>query len=61
LKKNLWTGLGRMPLFHMGGSTVTFLLLGGKEGKVLAADAISIYGGFVKTSKLRDELAKRTK
>jgi len=60
LKKNLWTGFGSMPLFHMGGATVTYLLLSGKEGKVLAGDAIPVHGAFVKTSKLRDILAKWT-
>jgi hypothetical protein len=46
-----------MPLYHMGGATVTYLLLSGPEGSVLAGDVIPIYGGFVKTDKLRDELA----
>jgi hypothetical protein len=56
LKKNLWTGLGSMPLFHMGGATVTYLLLSGKEGKVLAGDVVPFYGGFVRSDKLSEEL-----
>jgi hypothetical protein len=58
LKKNLWTGLGKMPLYHMGGATVTYLLLDGPGGKVLAGDVVPVYGGFVKTDNLRDELDK---
>ena len=58
LKKNLWTGLGKMPLYHMGGATVTYLLLDGPGGRVLAGDVIPVYGGFVKTDNLRKELQK---
>jgi hypothetical protein len=58
LKKNLWTGLGSMPLFHMGGATVTYLLLSGDKGKVLAGDVIPFYGGFIRTDKLSEELNK---
>jgi len=58
LKKNLLTGLGKMPLYHMGGATVTYVLLNGPDGKVLAGDIIPIHGGFVKTDDLRSELAK---
>lgn len=58
LKKNLLTGLGMMPLYHMGGATVTYLLLRGSDGKVLAGDIIPVYGGFVRTDNLRDELSK---
>ncbi|MGH9969807.1 MAG: hypothetical protein ACREBG_18715 [Pyrinomonadaceae bacterium] len=58
LKKNLLTGIWKMPLYHMGGATVAFLLLSGLEGKVLAGDVILVYGGFVRTDNLRDELAK---
>lgn len=59
LKKNIWTGLGSMPLFHMGGATVTYLLLSGREGKVLAGDVVPFYGGFVRTDKLREELEEK--
>ncbi len=58
LKKNFLTGLGAMPLYHMGGATVTYLLLSGAEGRVLAGDAIPVYGGFVRTDSLRDVLAQ---
>jgi hypothetical protein len=58
LKKNLLTGLWKMPLYHMGGATVTYLLLSGSDGKVIAGDVIPIYGGFVKTDSLRDALSK---
>jgi hypothetical protein len=58
VKKNLLTGLGVMPLFHMGGATVTYLLLAGNDGKVLAGDAVAIHGGFVRTDRLKEELQK---
>jgi hypothetical protein len=60
VKKNLWTGLGGMPLFHTGGATVTYLLLDGVQGKVLAGDTIAVHGGFIPTDKIRDELRKET-
>lgn len=56
LKKNLWTGLGAMPLYHMGGATVTYLLLKGSDGAVLSGGVVPVYGGFVKTSDLRTTL-----
>jgi hypothetical protein len=58
VKKNLFTGLGAMPLYHMGGSTASYLLLEGKEGKVLAANVIPVHGGFVKAGDVQKELAK---
>jgi hypothetical protein len=58
LKKNLLTGLGAMPLYHMGGATVTYLLLAGPNSKVLAGDVVAIHGGFVRTDQLREELQK---
>jgi hypothetical protein len=58
LKKNLLTGLWKMPLYHMGGATVTYLLLNGPDGKVLAGDIVPIHGGFVKTDDLRKALDK---
>jgi predicted nuclease with TOPRIM domain len=58
LKKNLLTGLGKMPLYHMGGATVTYILLEGPSGKVLGGDILAIHGGFVRTDNLRSELAK---
>ena len=58
MKKNLLTALFKIPLYHMGGATITYLLLDGKEGKVLAGDIVPIYGGFVKSSDLKDDLQK---
>jgi hypothetical protein len=58
LKKNLWTGLGRMPLFHMGGATVAYVLLDGDQGTVLAGDVVPVHGGFVRSDRIRDELEK---
>jgi hypothetical protein len=56
IKKNLWTGLFGMPLYHMGGATVTYVLLSGKEGKVLAGDIVPVHGGFVKADELENAL-----
>ena len=61
LKKNLWTGLGSMPLFHMGGATVSYLALEGADGKVIAGNVVPVYGGFVKSSDLRAKLQEITK
>lgn len=58
VKKNLLTGLGTMPLYHMGGSTASYVLLEGKEGKVLAASVVPVHGGFVKAGEVQKELAK---
>jgi hypothetical protein len=59
LKKNLLTGLWKMPLYHMGGATVSYLLLSGPDGKVLAGDVYPIHGGFVRTDEIRNELGKQ--
>jgi hypothetical protein len=58
IKKNLFTGLGAMPLYHMGGSVVSYVLLNGREGKVLASNVVPVYGGFVKAGDVQKELAK---
>jgi hypothetical protein len=56
VKKNLLTGLGSMPLFHSGGATVTYLLLDGKEGRVLKGDVVPVHGGFVASNKMEATL-----
>jgi hypothetical protein len=56
IKKNLWTGLFGMPLYHMGGATVTYVLLSGKGGKVLAGDVVPVHGGFVKAGDMKKSL-----
>ena len=61
VKKNLLTGLGAMPLYHMGGSSASYLLLRGNDGKVLASDVVPVHGGFVKAGKVEDELKKTPK
>lgn len=58
LKKNLLTGLWKMPLYHMGGATVTYVLVNGPDGKVITGGVVPIYGGFVRSDKLRKELAR---
>jgi hypothetical protein len=59
-KKNLWTVLGGMPLFHMGGAALSFTLIDGRSGIVQAAGVVPIHGGFVKAGHLRTALANRT-
>ena len=61
LKKNLLTGLWGMPLYHMGGATVSYLLLNGPSGKVIAGGVYPIHGGFVRTDKIRGVLEKETR
>jgi hypothetical protein len=55
-KKHLWTFLGRLPLFHMGGAAVSFTLLHGATGNVAASGIIPVHGGFVKADQLRPML-----
>lgn len=52
-KKNLWTFLGGMPFYHMGGVIGSFVLVGGKEGEVLASGVIPVHGGFVAADDLK--------
>jgi len=59
LKKNLLTGIYRMPLYHMGGASVSYLLLNGPDGRVIGGDVYPIHGGFVRTDKIRDVLKKK--
>lgn len=58
IKKNLLTGLGFMPLYHMGGAVASYVLLSGKAGTVLASNVVPVHGGFVKAGAVKDELAK---
>lgn len=58
LEKNLLTGLGKLPLHHMGGATVSYLLLNGPDGKVVDANVYPIHGGFYRTQNIRGELEK---
>jgi hypothetical protein len=61
VKKNFLTGLGAMPLYYMGGATVSYLLLSGVEGRVLAGGVVPVYGGFVRANELRAVLEQRTR
>ena len=58
IKKNILTGLGFMPLYHMGGSVASYVLLSGKEGRILASNVVPVHGGFVKAGDVQNELAK---
>jgi hypothetical protein len=57
VKKNLLTGLGAMPLFHMGGAAVSYILFDGASGDVLAGDVVPVYGGYVRSDELRGYLS----
>jgi hypothetical protein len=57
-KKNMWTFFGSMPFYNMGGVVVSFVLLEGTDGHVLASGAIPVYGGYVKSDELKQFLAK---
>jgi hypothetical protein len=57
-KKNLWTFFGGMPLYHMGGASVSYALMDGTTGQIGASGVVPVYGGFVKAGQLKDELGK---
>jgi hypothetical protein len=44
-KKNLWTFLGRMPFFAMGGAVVTYFLLD-RDGQLLASGLVPVHSGY---------------
>jgi hypothetical protein len=54
VKKNLLTGLGSMPLFHMGGAAISYVLIDGKDGHVMAGDVIPYFGGYTRTDRLAE-------
>lgn len=56
IKKNLWTGLGSIPLYHMGGATVSFLLLAGAEGTVKGGGVVPVHGGFIRAGRMQQHL-----
>jgi len=45
-----------MPFFHMGGTVASFALIAGKTGAVAAAGTVPVHGGFIKASKLANEI-----
>ncbi|KWS06395.1 hypothetical protein AZ78_3951 [Lysobacter capsici AZ78] len=58
LKKNLLTGLGAPPLYHMGGAAVSYLLLDGRDGRVIDGGTIAQHGGYTKSSRLASTLGQ---
>jgi hypothetical protein len=56
IKKSLWTFFGGMPLYHMGGVSVSYELFEGQSGQVLASGIVPVYGGFVKAGDLPDKI-----
>jgi hypothetical protein len=61
IKKNMWTGLGSMPLYHMGGSAVSYVLLDPITSNVAAAGTHAVHGGFVKSQDMQAALDKKEK
>ncbi len=57
-RKNLWSFFGGMPFFNMGGVVITYALFEGDTGRILASGTLPVDGGFVRISKLSQELAK---
>ena len=51
-KKNIRTLFGGLPLYHMGGVVVSFVLLNGPDGSVKVSGVVPIHGGFVKADKV---------
>jgi hypothetical protein len=56
VKKNMWTFFGGMPLYHMGGAAVSFVLFDGASGNVAVAGVVPVHGGFVKAGNVRATL-----
>ncbi len=56
-RKNLWSFFGGMPFFNMGGVVITYALFEGNTGRILTAGTLPVDGGFVRISKLPQELA----
>jgi hypothetical protein len=52
-KRNLWTFLGGMPFYAMGGVVVTYCLVN-KDGEVKASGLIPIHRGYAAVDKVSD-------
>lgn len=57
-KKNLFTSLGSMPFYVMGGASASVTLFDA-SGAVKYAKSLPWHGGFLKASKVKDEVNKR--
>jgi hypothetical protein len=55
-KKNLWSFLGGMPFFHMGGVVVSYALMEGNTGTVLRSGVVPVHGGFLGASEVQESL-----
>ncbi|WP_158277293.1 hypothetical protein [Opitutus sp. ER46] len=58
-RKNLWSFLGTMPFFTMGGVVVSYTLIDGRTGAVISAGTIPVDGGFYKVNRLPPEILAR--
>lgn len=53
VKRNLWTFLGGMPFFVMGGVVVTYTLIAGPGGAVKASGVIPHHGGYERADQVQ--------
>lgn len=60
-RRNMWTLFGGMPFFNMGGVVVTYTLVEGKTGNIVAAGVLPVDGGYVKNNKLKAFLGGKAK
>ncbi|HYE88552.1 MAG TPA: hypothetical protein VEA16_19455 [Vicinamibacterales bacterium] len=58
LKKNLLTGLGAAPLYHMGGAAISYLFLHGASGEVIRGGTVAQHGGFTRSDNMQSALAR---
>lgn len=60
-RRNMWTLFGGMPFFNMGGVVVTYSLVDGSTGNIVAAGVLPVDGGYVKNNKLKAFLGSKAK
>lgn len=53
-KKNLFTAFGAEPFFVAGGVVTSYTLVGGTDGKVMAAGVIPVHGGYHRAPSVAD-------
>ena len=58
LKKNLLTGLGAAPLYHMGGAAISYLFLDGATGQVVKGGTVAQHGGFTRSADMQATLSR---
>jgi hypothetical protein len=56
-KKNLWTFFGSMPFWTMGGVVVSYELIDGKDGHVVASGMQPAHSGYRKVNDVADRVS----